>query len=821
MSWDLEFVGSLNSSSLYVKYRLEFIGVLNALGEPFSVSEDQGIIQIARGSIRITGSRVIPQRWSVSFGGFSLQLTGDIRSILPKMRKGQLAVLQCSINRSGYRNLAIGSLDTISGQRGLFSLGFKDLLSALQTSLDTRAGTVFSTTDPPHFSLFYEVGRTTTSTGSDFGTGDTTLNLTDASFFKKAGSKGIAKCINDGVGGGNEEFYVFWDNSTSTTLTISGTANYNNTTRVPLKSGSTVKYCAWLQGEPYEIIASILTSTGTGNNGEFDVYPVEWGIGGKIDKQIFDLSDAKRASKEITRSTGGDYDIGFAVESPLTNGFRSIVDIFLAVGIFPVYRQDSISIRACTDPEGKETRKTPDIRAQISDYDIITVLSHDFFSPDISNIYRTTYIKYNFVNVYYSGGVYNGSRVDSLPAVSEISRDFSKYYLADPDNRQSQSLQDLRRLRVWDLYISERLVVRLPLRFATLVAGDIVTFRSDSVEHLYDTVDPIYKGRYCMVLGCDYSIDAQECTVTLGVPSPKMQRTTDAEDTDGAYSGWLPNSTYNNTQMFVWLSGDVNLNLAGSDVSTWVDRQNAFSFSNQAGNNNTYNTGAGTPSKSTTVSGFDFVRFAFGDHEFLAADYNAKMDLSGTNGLCIAILVRAYADPIGDSDFNGASYYKTPLINCGRSYQFHFLDSFSGSTYTNAVGFDNNSSSFSQDSVIAPPDSNWKIMIYNTAAIGGYSGEEGVYVNGTSVTSTNYDPTNADISSSPDFRIGRDPDITYADQATQFNYAFGSMDIAEVLVFSIPLHDAERQKVEGYIAHKYKLTSLLPASHPYKNTVPT
>ena len=147
-------------------------------------------------------------------------------------------------------------------------------------------------------------------------------------------------------------------------------------------------------------------------------------------------------------------------------------------------------------------------------------------------------------------------------------------------------------MRVWDLYISERLVVRLPLRFATLVAGDIVTFRSDSVEHLYDTVDPIYKGRYCMVLGCDYSIDAQECTVTLGVPSPKMQRTTDAEDTDGAYSGWLPNSTYNNTQMFVWLSGDVNLNLAGSDVSTWVDRQNAFSFSNQAGNNNTYNTAA-------------------------------------------------------------------------------------------------------------------------------------------------------------------------------------------------------------------------------------
>ena len=824
MSWDLQFVGALNSATLYVKYRLEFIGVLNALGEPFSIEEDQGGIQIARGSVRITGSRVIPQRWSISFGGFSLQLSGDIRSILPKMRRGQIAVLQCSINKRGFRNLAIGSLDTISGQRGLFSLGFKDLLSALQTSLDTRAGTVFSDTDPPRFSLFYKVGRTTTSTGSDFGTGDTTLNLTDASFFQKqTGSKGIAKCINDGTGGGNEEFYIFWTGSTSTSLTGITTANYNNTTRVTLKTGSTVRYCAWLQGEPYEILASILTSTGTGNNGEFDVYPVEWSIGGKIDKQIFDVSDAKRASKEITRSTGADYDIGFAVESPLSNGLRSIVDIFLTVGIFPVYRQDSISIRACTDPEGRETQKTPDIRAQISDYDIIDVLSHDFFSPDIANIYRTTYIKYNFTNVYFSGGVYNGSRVDSLPALSEIERDFSLYYLADPDNRQSQALQDLRRLRVWDLYISERLSVRLPLRFATLVAGDIVTFRSDYVEHLYDTVDPIFKGRYCMVLGCDYSIDAQECTVTLGIPSPKMQRTTDAEDSDGAYSGWLPNSTYNNTQLFVWLSGDVDMSESGGDITTWVDRQNSFSFSNQAGNKNNNNTGAGSPSKSITSgsSGFYFARFAFGDHEFLATNYNSKMDLSGTDGLCIAMLVRASADPIGDTDFSGGSYYKAPLVNCGRSYQLHLLDSFSGSTYTNAIGYDNNTNTFHQDSQFSPPDSNWKIVIYSSADVGGYSGEEGLYVNGSRVNTSDFPPTNADISLSPNFRIGRDPDISYANQTQQFNFAFGSFDLAELLTFSIPLHDAEREKVEGYIAHKYKLTSLLPASHPYKNTVPT
>ena len=142
---------------------------------------------------------------------------------------------------------------------------------------------------------------------------------------------------------------------------------------------------------------------------------------------------------------------------------------------------------------------------------------------------------------------------------------------------------------------------------------------------------------------------------------------------DGAYSGWLPSDDHNNTDCFIWFSSDVDMNESGGDVTTWIDRQNSFSFSNQAGNNNNYNTGAGSPSKSVTVSGFNFARFANGDHNSLATDYNSKMDLSGTDGVCIAMLVRASADPIGDVDFNGANYYKAPLVDCGRSYQLHFL----------------------------------------------------------------------------------------------------------------------------------------------------
>lgn len=41
-------------------------------------------------------------------------------------------------------------------------------------------------------------------------------------------------------------------------------------------------------------------------------------------------------------------------------------------------------------------------------------------------------------------------------------------------------------------------------------------------------------------------------------------------------------------------------------------------------------------------------------------------------------------------------------------------------------------------------------------------------------------------------------------------------DIAEIIIYNTELEDTERQRVEGYLAHKYGLTANLPADHPYK-----
>ena len=47
------------------------------------------------------------------------------------------------------------------------------------------------------------------------------------------------------------------------------------------------------------------------------------------------------------------------------------------------------------------------------------------------------------------------------------------------------------------------------------------------------------------------------------------------------------------------------------------------------------------------------------------------------------------------------------------------------------------------------------------------------------------------------------------------------LDAAEIVMLSAPASTSDRQKIEGYLAHKWGLTANLPAGHPYKTVSPT
>jgi hypothetical protein len=57
--------------------------------------------------------------------------------------------------------------------------------------------------------------------------------------------------------------------------------------------------------------------------------------------------------------------------------------------------------------------------------------------------------------------------------------------------------------------------------------------------------------------------------------------------------------------------------------------------------------------------------------------------------------------------------------------------------------------------------------------------------------------------------------------ARQGGSLFLNGDIAEVVLCNNSLSATDRQKVEGYLAHKYGVQGNLPAGHPYKSAAPT
>ena len=101
---------------------------------------------------------------------------------------------------------------------------------------------------------------------------------------------------------------------------------------------------------------------------------------------------------------------------------------------------------------------------------------------------------------------------------------------------------------------------------------------------------------------------------------------------------------------------------------------------------------------------------------------------------------------------------------------------------------------------------------FNTEIIGGVSNasnDNELFSNGTSVGTNT---TNFPTPSYNNITIGR---LRYQLTAQHF-----SGHIHEVIWITQTLTTTTRQKIEGYLAHKWGLTSNLPADHPYKTAIP-
>lgn len=58
-------------------------------------------------------------------------------------------------------------------------------------------------------------------------------------------------------------------------------------------------------------------------------------------------------------------------------------------------------------------------------------------------------------------------------------------------------------------------------------------------------------------------------------------------------------------------------------------------------------------------------------------------------------------------------------------------------------------------------------------------------------------------------------------QGSNVGTYYSAISVAEIVVLYSAITTQNRQKIEGYLAHKWGLTANLPAAHPYKSAAPT
>lgn len=237
------------------------------------------------------------------------------------------------------------------------------------------------------------------------------------------------------------------------------------------------------------------------------------------------------------------------------------------------------------------------------------------------------------------------------------------------------------------------------------------------------------------------------------------------------------------TGLSTWYDASILSGSNGSAVTAWADRSSI-------GNNLS---GGTSPTLVTSgLNGLNVVRFASASSQYLV--------MSNPNSL-----------PLGTSS---ASYFAITRTSNSIATQQVFMYGSTPNTASQNVDFGFFSNNATTDIYTAgaifdgTANNNTFALISNVMT--GTSTNAG-WVNGTSFSTTN----NTSLSTKNIGATGTVAGFVGAGRLSSNIQYFLSGDIAEILIFSGALATTQRQQVEGYLAWKWGLQTLLPTTHPY------
>jgi hypothetical protein len=241
---------------------------------------------------------------------------------------------------------------------------------------------------------------------------------------------------------------------------------------------------------------------------------------------------------------------------------------------------------------------------------------------------------------------------------------------------------------------------------------------------------------------------------------------------------WRPTAL--GTALKLWLdaSDSATITITGSGVSTWADKSGN-------GNNATQSTdGSRPPVASAVQNGKDAIDFEPVDHLILP-DF-----VSGFSACSFVGIGKIAADP-PPSTINSGPMIFTTSESVGQHWPFTdgiIYDGFA-STARKTVGDP------------TPSLAAWHLISIRSAA-----SDWEFHLNGTSLFSTGTNTVG--ITTMPTIAQG------FGSGAYWDGY------IGEIILTNSALSTVDRQKAEGYLAHRWAITSVLDAGHPYKNVAP-
>lgn len=507
MSWSQQFKNALEAPSKSISYMLRFFSSsldYSGSGQIFSIS---GEVHLANVEVVIDNARITPSRWSLNFGGFSIRINGDLRKYNHSFRRGQIAELYMIRNGIPER-VTMGQLRAVSGNRGVWTLEFADLISTMDSRLSLVA---------LQGQFFYNAGLETTVTTNFNFSSDPNLYVANINIFEKEnGEDGLIHCYDSQH---NVTMYFSWSSKTSTVgsagyLTISAVNVYpSESAHEHLQTGDRIVSLAWLQNRIDYVFAKMLMSTGvTGAAGTFDVYPKSWSLGYAFIPELIDKLDMDQFYA-LWKPSGYDHSVNIILEEP--SNARTLIDKALDLGLFPVFRQGKISWRGSVRPEDVTYLR---LAGRITDLDIYSIDSHQFYSQSQPVYYSRSRIDYyDSSSSTIRTETQNRTISRYLPSAREIVRDNSLIYAEL--NQDQMASRDLQRIYLFDVYPYEELVLTVSERYASLCAGDVVEVTSNYLYGINETSDQRYNSKRALILGVRWLPHQSRCVLSLAVIS--------------------------------------------------------------------------------------------------------------------------------------------------------------------------------------------------------------------------------------------------------------------------------------------------------------